>query len=29
LLGYDHEKNEKQAYEMEKKNDEILKLIKT
>jgi len=29
LLGYDHEKNKKQAYEMEKKSDEILKLIKT
>ena len=29
LLGYDHEKNEKQAYKMEKKSDEILKLIKT
>jgi len=29
LLGYDHEKNKKQAYKMEKKSDEILKLIKT
>jgi len=28
LLGYDHEKNKKQAYKMEKKSDEILKLIK-
>ena len=29
LLGYDHEKDKKQAYKMEKKSDEILKLIKT
>lgn len=29
LLGYDHEKNKTQAYEMEKKSNEILKLIKT
>ena len=28
LLGYDHEKNKKQASKMEKKSDEILKLIK-
>jgi probable rRNA maturation factor len=27
LLGYDHEKNKKQAYEMEQKSNEILKRI--
>jgi probable rRNA maturation factor len=27
LLGYDHEKNKTQADKMEKKSDEILKLI--
>jgi probable rRNA maturation factor len=29
LLGYDHEKSEQEADKMEKKSDEILKLIKS
>lgn len=29
LLGYDHEKSEQEADEMEKKSDEILKLLET
>lgn len=29
LLGYDHEKSEQEAEEMEKKSDEILKLIES
>ena len=28
LLGYDHEKSEEEAHKMDKKSDEILKLIK-